>query len=184
MQMISSQIGVAIAANTVDCREKIVAVRRTTIPGDRIGRGESTSDATDREAKIEARMKKAVIVTVIGGEAGLERLHAGDGLDHPGNLRVGIDIDHLWIRRKTANGMRNKKRTRMSWKILSDPHHLRNTGAEEQWEGPRVSIDDFQRHTTRKLTYKWTRMMMVIPGMMPWKCLETAKSYDRTRSNV
>jgi hypothetical protein len=95
MQVIFSPIDVVIAANMVDCRKKIVAVRRTTIPDGQTSRGESTSDATDHGAEIEARKEKDTVVTVTSGETGLERQHAGDGLDHPENLKVGIGIDHL-----------------------------------------------------------------------------------------
>jgi len=185
IQATFSQISAASAANTVDCQGKIAAVGQTTTQDGRIGRDESTSDATGHGAEIETLRMKAVMAAVKGGGIGLDPLRVDDGLNHPENLRVSIDIDHLWIRRKTANGKRrNKKRTRMSWKISSDPHHLRNIGAEEQWEGPRVSIDDFQRHTTPKLIYKWTKTRVLIPGTMQWKRLETAKNYGRTRSNV
>jgi uncharacterized C2H2 Zn-finger protein len=184
IQATFSQISAASAVNRVDCQGKIAAVGQTTTRDGRIGHGESISDATGHGAEIETLRMKAVMAAVKGGEIGLDPPRADDVLDHPENLRVSIDIDHLWIRRKTANGKRRNKRTRMSWKISSDPHHLRNTGAEEQWEGPRVSIDDFQRHTTPKLIYKWTKTRMLTPGTMQWKRLETAKNYGRTRSNV
>jgi L-lactate utilization protein LutB len=112
-----SQTSAAIADNTVDYLGKIVAVRLTMSRGGRINLAESTDDAIDHEAEIETPMRKVTIAAVIDGEIGLDHLLADDGLDHLGNRRVSIGIDHPWKLRKTANGRMRKMGTPMSWKI-------------------------------------------------------------------
>ena len=112
-----SQINEVSSVETVDCHATIVVVRLMMNRDGRIGHEEITGSAIERGAETETPKKKVIIAAVINGETGLDHLQADDGLDRPGNLRVSIDIDHLWIRTKTASGRKRKKRDRMPWKI-------------------------------------------------------------------
>lgn len=111
------QINAASGDDRVDCRATIVAVRLTMNRDGRIGHEEITDGAIDHGAETELPKKKGIIVAVINGETGLDHLQADDGLDRPGNLGVGIDIDRPWKRMRTASGRKRKKRDRMPWKI-------------------------------------------------------------------